>query len=331
MCWPQPGVSDMAYRCAILDDYQNVALKLADWSKITKDVDIQVFTEAVRRSDADTINDCKDFDIVVMMRERTRFPRAVIDGLPKLKLLITTGAYNASIDMKACQERGIVVCGTGGYGNPTTGITFGMILELTRRIGWEHARMKSGVLWQNTLGMDIEGKTLGVLGLGKLGARAAGVGKAFGMKVIAWSQNLTPERCKEVGVEYSSKEDLFRSADVVTIHLVLSDRTRGLVAAKELGLMKKTAYVVNTSRGPIIEEKSLLEALNKKQIAGAGLDVFDVEPLPLEHPYRKMENVVITPHLGYVSQQNYEKYYPDIVEDIRGFLDGKPTRVIAPR
>ena len=321
----------MTYRCAILDDYQNVALKLADWSKITKDVDIKVFTEAVRRSDADTINDLKDFDIVVMMRERTRFPRAVIDGLPKLKLLITTGAYNASIDMKACAERGIVVCGTGGFGNPTTGITFGLILELTRRIGWEHARMKAGVPWQATLGMDIEGKTLGVLGLGKLGARAAGVGKAFGMKVIAWSQNLTPERCKEVGVEYSSKDDLFRNADIVTIHLVLSDRTRGLIGASELALMKNAAYLINTSRGPIVDEKALLDAVNKKQIAGAGLDVFDVEPLPLDHPFRKMDNVVITPHLGYVSQQNYQRYYPDIIDDIRGFLDGKPVRVVAPR
>src|SRR5665213_3659841 len=290
----------MAHRCAILDDYQNVALKLADWSTL-KDVEVKVFTEAVRRSDADTIRDCKDFDIVVMMRERTRFPRAVIEALPKLKLLITTGAYNASIDMKACAERGIVVSGTTSHGNPTTGITFGLILELTRRIGWEHARMKSGVPWQNTVGMDIEGKTLGVLGLGKLGARAAGVAKAFGMKVIAWSQNLTPERCKELGVEYSSKDDLFRNADIVTIHLQLSDRTRGLVTAKELGLMKKTAYLVNTSRGPIVDEKALLDALNKKQIAGAGLDVFDVEPLPLDHPYRKIENVVITPHLGYVS------------------------------
>ncbi len=320
----------MAYRCAILDDYQNVALKLADWSTL-KDVEIKVFTEAVRRSDADTIRDCKDFDIVVMMRERTRFPRAVVEALPKLKLLITTGAYNASIDMKTCAERGIVVSGTTSHGNPTTGITFGLILELTRRIGWEHARMKSGVPWQNTVGMDIEGKTLGVLGLGKLGARAAGVAKAFGMKVIAWSQNLTPERCKELGVEYASKDELFRNADIVTIHLQLSDRTRGLVTAKELGLMKKTAYLVNTSRGPIVDEKALLDALNKKQIAGAGLDVFDIEPLPLDHPYRKMDNVVITPHLGYVSQQNYERYYPDILEDIRGFLDGKPMRVIAPR
>jgi phosphoglycerate dehydrogenase-like enzyme len=321
----------MAYRCAILDDYQNVSLKLADWSKITGDVEIKVFNEAVRRSDADTIRDVKDFDIVVMMRERTRFPRAVIEVLPKLKLLITTGAYNASIDMKACQERGIVVCGTTSHGNPTTVITFGLILELTRRIGWENARMKAGAPWQLTLGMDIEGKTLGVLGLGKLGARAAGVGKAFGMKVIAWSQNLTPERCKEVGAEYVAKDDLFRSADFVTIHLQLSDRTRGLITAKEFGLMKKTAYLINTSRGPIVEEKALLDALQGKQIAGAGLDVFDVEPLPVDHPFRKLDNTVITPHLGYVSQQNFDRYYPDIVENIRGFLDGKPVRIIAPR
>src|SRR5262245_23654360 len=320
----------MALRCPILADRQNVALKLADWSKI-KEVETKVYNEAVRRTDADTIRDCKDSEIVVMMRERTRFPRAVIDGLPKLKLLITTGAYNASIDMKACSERGILVCGTGGFGNPTTGITFGLILELTRRIGWEHARMKAGVPWQATLGMDIEGKTLGVLGLGKLGARAAGVGKAFGMKVTAWSQNLTPERCKELGVEYSSKDDLLRNADIVTIHLVLSDRTRGLIGAHELALMKNSAYLVNTSRGPIIDEQALLDALNKKQIAGAGLDVFDIEPLPLDHPFRKMDNVVITPHLGYVSQQNYQRYYPDIIDDIRGFLDGKPVRVVAPR
>jgi phosphoglycerate dehydrogenase-like enzyme len=324
-------VDDMVYRCAILDDYQNVALGLADWSKIKADVEVKVFTDVVQRSPEQTIRDLQGYDIVVMMRERTRFPRAVVEGLPKLKLLITTGAYNASIDMKACQERGITVCGTGGFGNPTVGITFGLILELTRRIGWENARMKAGAPWQLTLGMDIEGKTLGVLGLGKLGARAAGVGKAFGMKVLAWSQNLTPERCKEVGVEYASREDLLRSADFVTIHLVLSDRTRGLVGAKEFELMKNTAYLINTSRGPIADEKALLEALNNKRIAGAGLDVFDVEPLPIDHPLRRLDNVVLTPHLGYVSQQNYQRYYPDIVENIRGWLDGKPARVIAPR
>jgi D-3-phosphoglycerate dehydrogenase len=321
----------MAKRCAILDDYQNVALGLADWSKIQPDVEVKAFTEVVQRTNEQTIRDLQGYDIVVMMRERTRFPRQVIEGLPQLKLLITTGAYNASIDMKACQERGITVCGTGGFGNPTTGITFGLILELTRRIGWENARMKAGEPWQLTLGMDIEGKTLGVLGLGKLGARAAGVGKAFGMKVLAWSQNLTPERCKEVGVEYASKEDLLRNADFVTIHLVLGDRSRGLLGATEFGLMKKTAYLINTSRGPIVDEKALLTALNNKQIAGAGLDVFDVEPLPVDHPFRKLDNVVLTPHLGYVSQQNYQRYYPDIVENIRGWLDGKPVRVIAPR
>jgi phosphoglycerate dehydrogenase-like enzyme len=320
----------MALRCAILDDYQNVALKLADWSKI-KEVETKVYTDAVRRTDADTIRDCKDCEIVVMMRERTRFPRAVIEGLPKLKLLITTGAYNASIDMKACQERGITVCGTTSHGNPTTGIAFGLMLELTRRIGWENARMKAGEHWQITLGMDIEGKTLGLLGLGKLGARAAGVGKAFGMKAIAWSQNLTPERCKEVGVDYVTKDDLFKNSDFLSIHVQLGERNRGLVTARELGLMKKTAYLVNTSRGPIVQESALLDALKNKQIAGAGLDVFDVEPLPVDHPFRKLDNVVLTPHLGYVSQQNYERYYPDIVENIRGFLDGKPVRVIAPK
>jgi D-3-phosphoglycerate dehydrogenase len=320
----------MALRCAILDDYQNVALKLADWSKI-KEVETKVYTDAVRRTDADTIRDCKDSEIVVMMRERTRFPRAVIEGLPKLKLLITTGAYNASIDMKACQERRITVCGTTSHGNPTTGIAFGLMLELTRRIGWENARMRAGEHWQLTLGMDIEGKTLGLLGLGKLGARAAGVGKAFGMKCIAWSQNLTPERCKEVGVEYVTKDDLFKNSDFLSIHVQLGERNRGLVTARELGLMKRTAYLINTSRGPIVQEGALLEALKNKQIAGAGLDVFDIEPLPVDHPFRKLDNVVLTPHLGYVSQQNYERYYPDIVENIRGFLDGKPVRVIAPK
>lgn len=321
----------MVYRCAILDDYQNVALTLADWDKIAGDVEIKVFTDPVHRSDADTIRDFSDFDIVAMMRERTRFPRAVIEKLPKLKLLITTGARNASIDLAACKERGIVVCGTRSFGNPTVGITFGLILELTRRVGWENARMKAGVPWQTTLGMDIEGQTLGILGLGKLGARAAEVGKAFGMKTIAWSQNLTPERCKEIGVGYATKDDLFRNADVLTIHLQLSDRTRGLVTARELGLMKPTAYLVNTSRGPIVDEKALLDALNRKQIAGAGLDVFDVEPLAPDHPFRKLDNVVATPHLGYASRQNYAQYYPDIVEDIRGWIDDKPVRVIAPK
>ena len=314
-------------RAAILDDYQNVALKLADWSPIAKDVEVKVFN-APLGDDAAVIKALQGFAVVNMMRERTPFNRKVIEGLPDLKLLITTGARNASIDLKACAERGVTVCGTGGFGSPTAGIAVGLMLELTRRIGFENARMKAGAPWQVSIGQDLEGLTLGVLGLGKLGQRVAGIAKAFGMKVIAWSQNLTPEKAKEAGAEYVSKEDLFRQADILTIHVVLSDRTRGLIGAKELGLMKKTAYLINTSRGPIVDEKALIAALNAKSIGGAGLDVFDIEPLPLDHPFRKIDNVVLTPHLGYVSEQNYRKQYPDVVEDIRAWLDGKPVRVI---
>ena len=317
-------------KAAILDDYQNVALKLADWSAVAKDVEVKVFNAPLGDDDA-VIKALQGFAIVNMMRERTPFTRKVIEGLPDLKLLITTGARNNSIDLKACTERGVTVCGTGGFGNPTAAIAVGLMLELTRRIGFENARMKAGEPWQVTVGHDLEGQTLGVLGLGKLGQRVAGVAKALGMKVIAWSQNLTPEKAKVAGAEYVSKEDLFRNADVISIHVVLSDRTRGIIGSKELGLMKKTAYLVNTSRGPIVDEKALLAALSAKGIAGVGLDVFDVEPLPLNHPFRKMDNVVLTPHLGYVSEKNYRTFFQGVVEDIRAWLDGKPVRVIEPK
>jgi D-3-phosphoglycerate dehydrogenase len=315
------------YRCAILDDYQNVALSAADWSKVSGDLEIEVFNAHLGAADK-VIATLEGFDIVCAMRERTAFPRDVIEKLPQLKLLITTGMRNASIDVAAAKARGIVVCGTPAVGSPTSGIAIGLMLELTRRIGYENARMKAGVPWQTTIGLDLEGLTLGVLGLGKLGARTARIAQAFGMKVIAWSQNLTPEKCQEAGVAYASKEDLFRQADIVTIHLVLSQRTRGLVGAKELALMRPSAYIINTSRGPIIEEAALLAALRGKTIGGAGLDVFDIEPLPLDHPLRKMDNVVLTPHLGYVAMQNYRAYFAGIVDDIRAFLDGKPVRVI---
>ncbi|HEY7232371.1 MAG TPA: D-2-hydroxyacid dehydrogenase family protein [Pseudolabrys sp.] len=314
-------------RAAILDDYQNVAMGFADWSPIAKDVEIKVFNTPFGSQD-EAIKALQGFAIVVGMRERTPFPRKVIEALPDLKLLITTGARNNSFDIKACAERGVTVCGTGGIGSPTSGIVFGLMLELTRRIGFENARLKAGAPWQTTIGRDLEGLTLGILGLGKLGQRSAAIGKAFGMKTIAWSQNLTEEKAKAAGADFVSKDDLFGTADFVTIHLVLSDRSRGLVGAKELNLMKKSAYLINTSRGPIVDEKALIAVLRSKSIAGAGLDVFDIEPLPLDHPFRKMDNVVITPHLGYVSEQNYRKYFPDIVEDIRGWLDGKPVRVI---
>ncbi|HEY4919299.1 MAG TPA: D-2-hydroxyacid dehydrogenase family protein, partial [Xanthobacteraceae bacterium] len=233
------------------------------------------------------------------------------------------------IDLKAAAERGITVACTGAFGNPTIGITFGLILELTRRIGFENARMKAGAPWQVTIGHDIQGMTLGVIGLGNLGRRAANVAKAFGMKVIAWSQNLTPEKCQEAGVDYASKEHLLRNADIVTIHLQLSDRSRGLLGEKDLALMKPTAYLVNTSRGPIVDEKALISALTAGRLAGAGLDVFDVEPLPVDHPFRKLDNVVLTPHLGYVSAESYKVYYGDVVANIRNFIDGKPVKVIA--
>jgi phosphoglycerate dehydrogenase-like enzyme len=319
----------MPYRCAILDDYQNVALQMADWSPVAEDVDITVFNAPLGGQDK-VIAALADFDIVVGTRERTPFPRAVIEALPKLKLLITTGARNASFDLAAAKERNVVVCGTPSIGNPTAGIAIGLMLEITRRIGFENARMKSGEPWQATIGLDVEGQTLGVIGLGKLGARVGRIAKAFGMKVLAWSQNLTPEKCQEAGVEYAGKEDLLRQADFVSIHVILSQRTRGLIGAGDLRLMKPTAYLINTSRGPIVDEGALLAALKEERIAGAGLDVFDVEPLPLDHPFRRLDNVVLTPHLGYVSVQNYRAYFTGVVEDIRGFLDGKPVRTMSP-
>jgi phosphoglycerate dehydrogenase-like enzyme len=314
-------------RCAILDDYQDIALKVADWSKVAGDLDIKVFNEHLGEAN-EVVRALQGFDIICAMRERTAFPRAVIEKLPDLKLLITTGLRNASIDVAAAKERGVVVCGTPSTGSPTSGIAIGLMLELTRHIGYENARMKAGVPWQSTIGLDLDGLTLGVLGLGKLGTRTARIAQAFGMKVIAWSQNLTAETCKEAGVGYVSKEDLFRQTDFITIHVILSQRTRGLVGAAELALMKPSAYIINTSRGPIIDEPALLAALRDKKIAGAGLDVFDVEPLPLDHPFRKMDNVVLTPHLGYVAMQNYRAYFGGVVDDIRAFLDGKPVRMM---
>lgn len=314
-------------RAAVLDDYQNVAMKFADWSPIKNDVDVKVFN-APLGTDDDVIKALQGFAIVCMMRERTPFPRKIIEGLPDIKLLITTGAKNNSIDLKVCAEHGITICGTGDFGKPTTGIAFGLMLELTRRIGLENARWKAGAPSQGTVAQDLECLTLGIVGLGKIGQRVAGIGKAFGMKVIAWSQNLTPEKAKEAGVDYASKEDLFRNADIVTIHYQLGERSRGLITADDIGRMKSSAYLINTARAQIVDEKALIAALESKAIAGAGLDVFNVEPLPLDHPYRKLDNVVITPHLGYVSEQNYRKYYPDIVEDIRAWLDGKPVRII---
>src|SRR3982075_292696 len=316
------------HRCAILDDYQSVALEMADWSKVAPDLEIKVFNAPLGGPDA-VARALEGFAIICAMRERTPFPRQLIQALPDLRLLITTGMVNRAIDLEAAKERNIVVCGTPSVGNPTTGIAWGWILELTRRIGSENARLKSGALWQSVVGTDVEGLTLGVIGLGKLANRVAEVGKAFRMKVAAWSQNITPERAQAAGVEYAaSKEDLLRQSDIVSIHIPLTPKSRGLIGAKELGLMKPSALLVNTSRGPIVEEAALLTALRANKIAGAGFAVSDVEPLPLDHPLRKLDNVVLTPHLGYASQQNHRAYFAGMVEDIRRFLDGQPGRVL---
>jgi phosphoglycerate dehydrogenase-like enzyme len=235
---------------------------------------------------------------------------------------------NASIDLEAAAARGVVVCGTPAFGNATAAIATGLMLELARHIGFENARLKAGAPWQTTMGLDLEGLTFALLGLGRLGTRMAEIGHAFKMNVIAWSRNLTPETCKAAGVEYVDRDELFRRADFLSIHVQLSERTRGLIGKNELSLMKPCAYLINTSRGPIVDEAALIAALREKRIAGAGLDVFDVEPLPIEHPFRKLDNVVLTPHLGYVAAQNYRAFFAGMVDDIRAFLDGKPVRVL---
>jgi phosphoglycerate dehydrogenase-like enzyme len=317
----------MPLRCAILDDYQNVALSMADWSKVGGDVAIKVFNEHLGSADK-VVGALQGFAIVCAMRERTPFPRAVIDALPDLKLLITSGMRNASIDLEAAAARGVIVSGTPAFGNATAAIATGLMLELARHIGFENEQLKAGAPWQTTMGLDLEGLTLALIGLGKLGTRLTEIGHAFKMNVIAWSRNLTPETCKAAGAEYVDRDELFRRADFLSIHVQLSERTRGLIGKNELSLMKPCAYLINTSRGPIVDEAALIAALREKRIAGAGLDVFDVEPLPIEHPFRKLDNVVLTPHLGYVAAQNYRAFFAGMVDDIRAFLDGKPVRVL---
>lgn len=313
--------------CAVLDDYQDVARRMADWGALDGRVAVSVLRERIAPEEVPAA--LADFDIICAMRERTLFSAEVLAALPRLRLLVTTGMRNAAIDLKAAEARGIVVCGTGYAGHPTADLTFGLILELTRKIGFEHARLKTGAPWQTTIGLGLEGLTLGVVGLGNLGSRVARIGQAFGMEVIAWSQNLTAERCAEVGVRLVGREALFATADIVSVHLVLSGRTRGLIGADDLRRMKRTAYFINTARGPIVDEAALLAALRERRIAGAGLDVFWEEPLARDHPLRGMDNAVITPHLGYVTEQTYRRFYSEIVENIAAFLDGKAQRRIA--
>src|SRR5882757_5974359 len=315
-------------RCAILDDYLNLALRIADWSKVGDRVDVTVFNQPFASQEA-AAGALRDFEIICAMRERTPFPRALLAALPKLKLLITSGMHNAALDLEAAKDRQIVVCGTQWARNPTAPLTMGLILELTRNIGRESARMHAGEYLPKFVGIEIESKTLGVVGLGKLGAKVSGLAKAFGMNVMAWSPNLTAERCEEVGVSYATKEELFATADIVTIHMVLSERSRGLVGTADFARMKPTSYLVNTARGPIVDETALLETLKARKIAGAAVDVFSVEPLPVDHPFRKLDNIVLTPHLGYVTEESFRSHYTQMVEGIDAWFKGEPLRRLA--
>ena len=315
-------------RIAVLDDYQGVALDMADWSQVSAQAEVVVFNDHI--SDADAVADrLRGFDIVCAMRERTPFFRGLLAKLPDLKLLITTGPRNASIDVAAANERGITVCHTASLATGTPELTWALILALARRIPLEFANMRDG-RWQTTMGADLAGKTLGILGLGRLGSRVARVATAFGMSVISWSQNLTDERADECGAARVSKEELLTRSDFMTIHLVLSERTCGLIGAEQLARMKASAYLINTSRGPIVQESALVDAIRQGVIAGAGLDVYDVEPLPADHPYRNLPNVVLTPHIGYVTSESYRLFYGEVVENIEAWLAGTPIRILNP-
>ncbi len=311
---------------AFLDDYQNVAQSLLDARDIPEGLEVMVFHDHLSDDDA-LAERLQPFNAVCVMRERTPFGRTLLERLPNLRLLVTSGMRNASIDLDGARERGVTVCGTPSVGAPTAELTWGLILGLLRHIPREDRATRAGG-WQETVGTGLPGKTLGIVGLGKLGARVARVGLAFDMEVIAWSQNLTEERCREVGATLVSKEELLARSDILTIHLVLSDRTRGLFRATDLARMKPTALMVNTSRGPIVDEAALVDALRRGVIGGAGLDVFDTEPLPPDHPLRNCDNTIITPHLGYVEEANYGAYFDGYLAAIKGYMGGSPVNVV---
>jgi len=309
------------FRIAVLDDYQNVALSMADWSALDGQATVTVFNDHLSDVDA-VVARLQPFDVVCVMRERTPMTRAIIERLPRLRLIASTAVRNASIDLGAAAERRVEVVHTGYRSTPTIELTWALILASARNIVAENASLRGGG-WQRFIGDDLAGRTLGVLGLGNVGGAVARIGRAFGMEVIAWSQNLTVERAAEGGAKLVEKDELFRRADIVTIHLVLSSRTRGLVGARELALMKPTARLVNTSRGPIVVEADLISALERGKIAGAAIDVFDQEPLPPAHPFRSLPNVLATPHIGYVARNLYGRFYQDTVDNIRQWLDGQ--------
>jgi phosphoglycerate dehydrogenase-like enzyme len=318
--------TDQRIKIAVLDDFQGAALKMADWSPLQARADITVFRDHLSEPAA-VVQRLKPFDVVCVMRERTPLPRAILEQLPNLKLIASTAARNASIDVAAASERGITVCGTGYSANGAAELTWALIMAAARDLPAECASIRRGQ-WQVSVGENLEGKTIGIVGLGRIGSSIAKYAHVFGMNVIAWSQNLAREVAEQRGARLVSKEGLFRDADIVTVHLILSGRTKGIIGVPELKLMKPTAYFVNTSRGPLVDENALIAALKSRAIAGAALDVFDVEPLPEFHPFRSLDNVVATGHIGFVTRESYTKFYGDTVENIVTWLDGKPVRVM---
>ena len=313
-------------RIALLDDYQNVALELAPWKRLPASAEVVVFTDHLHEEDA-IVDRLAEFDAVMAMRERTPFTSRMLDRLPRLRFIVTAGMRNASIDMDAAKRKGIVVSGTAGLPYPTAELTIGLMLAWARSIAIEDRALREG-RFQTTLGRGLNGKTLGIIGLGTLGTRVAKVAQALEMNVLAWSQNLTDERARSAGATRVDKDDLLRRADFVTIHVVLSERTRNLIGARELGLMKPTACLVNTSRSPIVDEVALLAALHRGTIGGAAIDVYGIEPLPRDHPLLSAPNTLLTPHLGYVTEETYRIFYEEALEDFEAFLAGKPIRVL---
>jgi phosphoglycerate dehydrogenase-like enzyme len=312
-------------RVAVLDDYQDVALRMADWSSLPG-TDVTLFHDHL--ADVEQLaTRLADYEMVVAMRERTAFPRPLLERLPRLRLLVATGRRHTVIDLHTAHEMGIIVSGTGGLASNTSELTWALILSLLRSVPAEATAMRTGG-WQHTIGVDLAGKTLGILGLGSIGRRVAKVALAFDMHVLAWSQNLTASAAAEVGATWCERDALLASSDVITIHLVLSDRTLGLIGSQELASMKSGAYLINTSRGPIVDEVALIDALRGGHLAGAALDVYGTEPLPPNHPLRTLPNVLLTPHLGYVTENTYRNMYRDAVEDIAAYLAGSPIRVV---
>ena len=316
----------MAVQIAVIDDWQDVARNVVDWS-VLEGIGPVSFIHQYPADDATMAARLSEFDVICVMRERTRFDEDLLKRLPNLKLLVTGGMRNAALDLQAAAALGIKICGTDSYKHAAPELTWALIMAATRNLLNEANAVRAGA-WQQGLGGDLHGKTLGILGLGSIGQRVAQFGQVFGMRVIAWSENLTAERAQQAGVTYVSKQQLFEQADVLSVHLVLSDRSRGLVNAQALAWMKSTALLVNTARGPIVDEAALIKALQKQQLGGAALDVFDQEPLPALHPFRTLDTVLATPHVGYVSRQNYQQFFSQMIEDIQAWSAGSPVRVL---